>query len=161
MARRANGGRDTSQRGSRFVRSTLVKLYIGMTSKRLLQSPNFWFGCFTLWFVVLNLLSHGNKFHPPGTFAFDIPHFDKIVHFGFFLGGSGLLSASLFLAKRPSWRSLILTVTFSLSLVGIWDEFHQSFFENRTGNDPGDWLADTLGAFCGSIIFRRYHKCLS
>ena len=161
MARRTNGGRDTPQRGARFVSPAQVEFNIGMTPKRFRQSAKFWIGCFTVWFVVLNLLSHGNKFHPPGTFPFDIPHFDKIVHFGFFFGGSGLLSASLFLAKRPSWRSLIFTVTISLSLIGIWDEFHQSFFENRTGNDLGDWLADTLGAFWGSIIFRRYHKYLS
>lgn len=131
-----------------------------MTSKRLRQSPKFWISCFAFWFVALNLLSHGNKFHPPGTFSFDIPHFDKIVHFGFFFGGGGLLSAALFFTKKPPWRSLILTVTVSLSLVGIWDEFHQSFFDNRTGNDPGDWLADTLGAFCGGIIFRKFHKSI-
>ncbi|MDA7518218.1 VanZ family protein, partial [bacterium] len=59
-----------------------------------------------------------------------------------------------------SWKCLIVTVTVSLSVIGIWDEFHQSFFENRTGNDPGDWLADTLGAFCGTIVFRKLHTRL-
>ncbi len=88
----------------------------------------------------------------------DIPHFDKVVHFGYFFGGGGLLSAALFLAKRPSWRQLTLIVTVVISLIGIWDEFHQSFFENRTGNDFGDWLADTLGALCGALVFRVMHR---
>ena len=116
--------------------------------------------CFVLWFIILNLLSHGDKFHPPGTFAFDIPHLDKVVHFGFFFGGSGLLSAFLFFKKKTSWRQLTLIVTVALSLIGVWDEYHQSFFENRTGNDPGDWFADTLGAFTGTLVFRKFHKLL-
>lgn len=124
------------------------------------QSPRFWAICFALWFIVLNLLSHGDKFHPPGAFAFDIPHLDKIVHFGFFFGGAGLLSAALFFKKKPSWLKLTLIVTISLSLIGIWDEYHQSFFANRTGNDPGDWLADTLGALSGTLVFRLLHHRL-
>ena len=131
-----------------------------MISKKLRQSPRFWISCFLVWFIVLNLLSHGDKFHPPGSFAFDIPHFDKVVHFGYFFGGGSLLSAALFFSRSPTWQRLILTVTISLSVIGIWDEFHQSFFENRTGNDSGDWLADTLGAFCGAIIFRKLHPRL-
>lgn len=124
------------------------------------QSPRFWSICFVLWFILLNLLSHGNKFHPPGRFFLDIPHFDKIVHFGFFFGGAGLLSAALFFRKKTSWQKLTLIVTITLSVIGIWDEYHQSFFENRTGNDPWDWLADTLGAFCGTLVFRWVHKRL-
>ncbi len=131
-----------------------------MSAKPIRQSSRFWSICFVLWFILLNLLSHGDKFHPPGNFVFDIPHFDKIVHFGYFFGGSGLLSAAFFFAAKPRWRKLIVFVTITLSLIGIWDEFHQSFFENRTGNDPGDWLADTLGAVCGALVFRLTHKKL-
>lgn len=122
------------------------------------SSPRFWGGCFVLWFILLNFFSHGDRFSPPGGFMLDIPHFDKVVHFGYFFGGGGLLSAALFLAKRPSWRQLTLIVTVVISLIGIWDEFHQSFFENRTGNDFGDWLADTLGALCGALVFRVMHR---
>jgi len=131
-----------------------------MLPKIIRHSSRFWGLCFLLWFVLLNLLSHGNKFHPTGTFLFDIPHFDKVVHFGYFFGGGGLLSAAFFFAEKPRWRKLIVYVTITLSLIGIWDEFHQSFFENRTGNDPGDWLADTVGAICGALVFRLIHKKL-
>ena len=77
------------------------------------RSSRFWIVCFVLWFITLNLLSHGNRFHPAGPFIFifEIPHFDKIVHFGYFFGGSGLLSAALYLAQKPSWIRLSLIVT--------------------------------------------------
>lgn len=131
------------------------------TRPSLKQSPRFWAACFALWFVVLNLLSHGDRFHPPGTLIiFGIPHFDKVVHFGYFFGGGGLLSAALFFASRPSWLRLTLIVTVTLSLLGILDEYHQSFFENRTGNDPWDWLFDTLGALGGALVFRLTHRAL-
>lgn len=123
------------------------------------QSPRFWTACFALWFIVLNLLSHGDRFHPPGSFnLLDIPHIDKIVHFGYFFGGGGLLSAALFFGKSLTWKRLTLIVTLSLAVIGVWDEFHQSFFANRTGNDPADWLADVIGAFCGALVFRATHK---
>ena len=128
--------------------------------RSLKQSPRFWGACFILWFILLNLLSHGDKFHPPTPFVFDIPHFDKVVHFGYFFGGGGLLSATLYFRKKLPWKKLVLTVTIILSFVGIMDEFHQSFFANRTGNDPGDWLADTLGAFCGALVFKKLHRIL-
>jgi len=128
-----------------------------MTSS-LKQSARFWTACFITWFILLNFLSHGNKL--PDGVNIDIPHLDKIVHFGFFFGGAGLLSAALFFKSQPSWLKLTLIVTITLSLIGIWDEYHQSFFENRTGNDPGDWLADTLGALCGSLVFRLLHRKL-
>lgn len=124
------------------------------------RTPRFWAICFTCWFIILNLLSHGDKFHPPSNFTFDILHFDKAAHFGYFFGGGGLLSAALYFRKKLSWAYLILITTITLSLIGIWDEFHQSFFENRDGNDPGDWLADTLGAFAGALVFRKLHRRL-
>ncbi len=132
-----------------------------MPSLSFRQSARFWAGCFVLWFIVLNLLSHGDRFHPPGSFfSIDLPHIDKIVHFGYFFGGGGLFSAALFFAKKPGWGRLTLIVTVTLSILGVWDEFHQSFFANRTGNDPGDWLADTLGALCGALVFRKLHRRL-
>ncbi len=127
--------------------------------RRYRQSPRFWATCSLFWFVILNFLSHGDRFQPDHI-TFEIPHFDKILHFGYFFGGGGLLAAALFFKKAPSWTRLTLMVTLSLSLIGIWDEYHQSLFENRSGNDLGDWLADTLGALCGALVFRTLHRRL-
>lgn len=35
-------------------------------------------------------------------------------------------------------------------LVGIIDEYHQTFTPGRTGNDLGDWIADILGSIAGA-----------
>lgn len=123
------------------------------------QSPKFWAICFGFWFAILNYLSHGNRI-PGNSNWLNIPHFDKIAHFGFFFGGSGLLSAALFYFFGLSWKRLAIIVTVTMSLIGVWDEFHQSFFPSRTGNDVGDWLADTLGALCGTFVFRLLHHKL-
>jgi VanZ family protein len=66
----------------------------------------------------------------------EIPHLDKIFHFGAFAVQGGLLS----LAMGPGWAALGLT-----SLLGALDEGLQTFFPGRTC-ELADWLADTAGA---------------
>lgn len=89
----------------------------------------------------------------------NIPHGDKILHFGWFFAGALLLSAAIHLAWRPRARNLLLAVTLLLSVVGALDEYHQSFHEFRSGNDPWDWLADTLGAAAGAGAFLLVRRC--
>ncbi|MDB4353896.1 VanZ family protein [Akkermansiaceae bacterium] len=123
------------------------------------RSSRFWAFAFLFWFAILSVLSHGDRFQPEVTPPF--PHLDKVAHFGYFFGGAGLLSAALFFKKSPhSWIKLLFIVTLTLSLIGVFDEWHQSFFETRHGNDPGDWLADTLGALTGALVFRKFHRVL-
>lgn len=109
-----------------------------------------WLIAWCLWFTTLWFLSSGTP-GPKGGFS--IPHFDKILHFGYFFGGAGLLTA--WLLARPSDSSTLrtaTTVTIVGGLVGALDEFHQSFHPERTGNDLYDWLADLSGSFCGAYI---------
>lgn len=132
-----------------------------MLQRSLKTERKLWATAFCVWFIVLNLLSHGDKFHPPGTFFFfEIPHLDKILHFGYFFGGAGLLAAALHSRRHPPRKRLLLIVTLVLSGIGVIDEYHQSFFKNRTGNDPYDWLADTLGGFFGALVFSLAHHRL-
>lgn len=81
---------------------------------------------------------------------------DKVLHFGYFFGGAGLLSAALFLQKRKTlhWSTLHLIVIITLFAVGSVDEWHQSWYKFRSGNDAGDLTADFLGALVGTVIFR-------
>lgn len=121
---------------------------------RLLRHPVLWFAAFAVWFGVLWWLSSAERTFPD---ALQFRASDKLLHFGYFLGGSGLLSAALFTWKpaMPSRRRLIACAVVVI-LVGALDEFHQSFVPNRQGNDPADLLADALGAIAGALVF---HPC--
>jgi VanZ family protein len=85
------------------------------------------------------------------------------MHFGYFFGGAGLLSAALFLQgdHPPSWPALMFRVCAILWLIGILDEWHQSWVPERSGNDVGDWLADATGTVVGALTFRRFHSVLA
>ncbi|MCR5762162.1 MAG: VanZ family protein [Treponema sp.] len=69
---------------------------------------------------------------------------DKLIHF---IGFGGLCFWIAFALKNK--RKLSITYT---SIYGIIDEIHQSFVFGRTCS-IFDWIADTLGAIAGFIIF--------
>ena len=121
----------------------------------LVRNPSLWWSLVFVWFVALFVLSSMPKL-PPGP---KIPFEDKIAHTVYYSIGA----AWFYLARRFKRSTLTgIAATFSSVLfcmaVGAFDEFHQSFVPNRSGNDPYDWLADTLGGFVGSLagwmIFR-------
>jgi VanZ family protein len=124
------------------------------------RSPRFWLAGFAFWLVALFLLS---SFSLVSDYTPSINHFDKVAHFGYFFGGSGLLCAYLF-RRKPAppvhWKSLLITVVIVIAIVGILDEYHQSFTPGRSGNDPFDWLADVSGGIAGAFVFRKIHHLL-
>jgi len=124
------------------------------------RNPRFWLAGFLIWLAFLYLLS---SFSRVSDYSPSIDHFDKIAHFGYFFGGSGLLCAYLFRRKPAeaiNWKTLITTAVVCLAIVGILDEYHQSFTPGRSGNDPFDWLADVLGGTAGAFVFKRIHYLL-
>jgi VanZ family protein len=127
---------------------------------RLPRHPWFWLAGFLIWLVTLWLFSSTSR---TAEFTPDIRNFDKVAHFGFFFGGSGLLCAYLFRRRegRPDWKILILTAVVIIGLVGVLDEYHQSFTPGRQGNDPFDWLADFSGALAGALVFKCFHRRLA
>lgn len=121
---------------------------------RLPRHPGPWFAVFFLWFATLWFLSSGTPTVP------DALHFqasDKVLHFGYFFGGAGLLSAALF-TLRPELKFItrVMICVAVVTLIGAIDEFHQSFIPGRSGNDPGDLAADFVGALTGSLLFQRF-----
>lgn len=126
---------------------------------RLPRHPRFWLACFLLWFGVLWLLSSSTL---AGEYTPTIENFDKVEHFGFYFGGSGLLCAWLFRLnpERPNWKMLISIAIIVIGLVGWLDEYHQTFTPGRSGNDPHDWLADFAGAVVGAFVFKKFHHRL-
>ena len=123
------------------------------------RHPLFWLVSFLLWMLTLWVLSSrtGDETQLP-----PIPMADKVAHFGFFLGGSGLLCAFLYCLGplRSRWKLLFLVVMVVMGSIGWLDEIHQSYTPGRFGKDPYDWLADVTGGLAGCLIFRRMHTLL-
>lgn len=127
---------------------------------RMPRSPGFWLACFVLWLGTLYLFS---SFPRVNELSPSFNHSDKVAHFGYFFGGSGLLCAYLFRRKPAAavqWKSLIASAVLCIAVIGVLDEFHQSFTPGRSGNDPYDWLADVLGGMVGALVFKRIHRLL-
>lgn len=121
--------------------------------RKLPTRPSIWLALWVTWFVTLWILSSGNPTpkDPP-----NIPHLDKVVHFGYFAIGAGCFISWFYYTSNPSlrsnkWRAVGIT-TLAGAIVGAIDEYHQSFNPERMGNDIGDWTADVLGSLTAAII---------
>ena len=123
-----------------------------------LSSHRLWFAGFLTWAVALYLLSSMPKVMPEG--GPEIPHLDKVVHFGYFMGGAFILTTGILLLKGADARRLlrIFLPAVLFVVIGLLDEYHQTFTPGRSGNDPFDWLADILGSFTGILIANRFHS---
>lgn len=111
--------------------------------------PRFLFILLAVWFAVLFWSSSQSRLHPPG------PQFlykDKVLHAAYFMIGGTLMFVGLRLKKNVPGLLATTLITFVFcSAVGAFDEWHQSFTHNRSGNDPYDWLADTVGGLFGAM----------
>lgn len=107
---------------------------------------------FVGWATTLWFLSAGNPAPKNGP---EIPHVDKVAHFGYFFIGGALLS-TWGLIRWPRFQkrrlALFLVVAAVTTVIGRLDEYHQSFTPGRSGNDTGDWIADIVGGIAGSIF---------
>lgn len=129
-------------------------------ARRLSRHPFFWLSAFLVWAGLLWWLSSAKRDFPS---ELDFRASDKLLHFGYFFGGGGLLSAFWFRLRGtlPPATKHLLGVTVAVGLFGVLDEWHQSWVPGRSGNDPGDLAADVAGAFCGALVFRRCHRLLA
>ncbi|MEO1857969.1 MAG: VanZ family protein [Rubritalea sp.] len=114
------------------------------------EHPEVWIIAWAIWLLSLWFLSAGTQ---GAENTPDIPHLDKVAHFGYFFGGGGLLCGWLRhqFSQLSALRCITIT-TLVCSLVGIMDEYHQTFTPGRLGNDFGDWLADTLGSLSAAVV---------
>lgn len=124
------------------------------------RHPAAWLAAWVVWASALWWLSSGPVPMPDGT---ELPHFDKVCHFGYFFGGAGLLSAFLYRLspERPDWGRILALCLFAGLVIGRLDEWHQSWVPERSGNDIDDFLADVLGTLCGALVFRRMHRVIA
>lgn len=121
------------------------------------RSPHFWLAALILWATSLFVLSAMNRTIPDG--GTEIPHIDKVLHFGYFFGGGIILTTWLLLKKGIAtplaYRVLLPILVFAI--IGALDEYHQTFTPGRSGNDPFDWLADLLGSSTGVFLTNRFY----
>ena len=126
---------------------------------RPLRHPAVWFSTLIFWGALLYFLSS-----TPGSggLLITIDHLDKLLHFVYFSGGGFLLTGWLYFRKpeNPPWKRILTISIIAIAMVGVLDEWHQSFTPNRSGNDPGDMLADLLGAITGAFVLKTLHRRL-
>ena len=121
----------------------------------ILTRPKLWLIAWLTWFAVLWWLSSQSP-HPDHI---EIPHLDKVMHFGYFFGGAGLCYVFLhhLFPRNPSFLNILICTLIGMA-VGALDEFHQSFVPGRFGNDLGDLAADSLGSLVGAIVMAKIMK---
>lgn len=128
---------------------------------KLLLEKRLWLVAILIWLGILFVLPPAPPIDPEVS-QHNPAHFDKILHFTYFLAGGIALSIYLFLLKgmpNSTRNRVILSVTF-LAIMGACHEFYQSFTPGRSGNDPLDWLADVLGALAGILLANRLYPLL-
>lgn len=115
----------------------------------------FWL-CVALWVAVIiwaGVVFYFSSLSGADLEQMDFGVWDKAAHFLTFLLGGALLSAALIYTRRWAVWKTIAVATLTLSIYGALDEWHQLHTPGRYGADKKDWLADTLGAFCGASAF--------
>lgn len=84
----------------------------------------------------------------------DIPHLDKVVHFGMFF----IMSVLICYRYEHSKRKIIYGIAIGFSfLYGGLIEILQHYFFNR-GGDIWDLLADVIGGVVGCLLFPTAKK---
>ena len=112
----------------------------------------------TIWFIItIILLALPGDDLPHGD-LFNIPYFDKYVHFGMFFILTFLFCWP-FLDKYQHfqpWKSTGFKIALYVILYGVAMEFVQKYFVRGRSFDVFDILFDSLGSFGGLIGIWRY-----
>ena len=111
---------------------------------------------FFCWLVVITTLSLVSFPDDDSLSVIKIPYFDKVVHFFFYFTASVL--GCLFGREQTSGkmtRSKVIWITVSgLIIYGILIEVIQSNFTTYRSGEAMDIVANSLGAFVGSLFIK-------
>lgn len=115
------------------------------------RDKKFLIGAAVLWALVIFILCAlpGEDIPDPGL---DIPHLDKVVHFGMFFIMSLLIVLLLELHTSLLRRKIYFIAIFVALGYGGLIEILQHYFFNR-GGDVWDLLADVLGGIAGCFCY--------
>lgn len=106
------------------------------------------------------------RWGPPAAWAaaiFTLSSFSRLPHLPSLLGWDKLQHAGAYAAGgvafaralRPAGRGWALRAIAAVSFYGVTDELHQHFVPGRS-TDVRDWIADTIGAAIGVLVFHQY-----
>ena len=127
--------------------------------RRLAGLPGFWAFGYAVWGITLYFASAMEGVPGP-----KIPHLDKVEHALFFAAGHLVLGLALALRvaqpTKETWWRIGVTLVITAGIVGVLDEFHQTFTPGRSGNDPGDIAADVLGGIIAAFSLPNAWKFL-
>lgn len=90
----------------------------------------------------------------------EIPHIDKLFHFTYYAPGAACAAIALALDRNAFTTRVTVTTILLFTLLGTLDEFYQSFYPHRSGNDLGDLTADVLGAITGTLVAKKIFPSL-
>lgn len=123
------------------------------------EKPNIWLAVF-YWLLTIGYM--GMIFYVSSRNNISLPdiskNIDKVLHTGAYMPLAYLLYKSI---KSSGARKHVFLMAFLFAVIyGITDELHQSVVPGRDAA-IGDILADTLGAFLGSLAANYTNKVTS
>ncbi len=99
-----------------------------------------------IWAVIIFILCSIPGDTLPSAPLIEIPHFDKLVHFGmFFIMAVFIISELNYQTKWNQLKIALTTLIIAAVYGGAIEILQQNFFVNRSG-DYIDFIADSLGA---------------
>jgi len=105
--------------------------------------------------LLILLITYLSLFRPPKTDLDEINNFDKFVHFGMYFFLSSLLWIEFFKAHKqdntPLYHAWLGAFVFPIIYSGVV-ELLQAYGTSYRSGDWGDFIANSLGVFVGSIV---------
>ncbi|MCZ4693701.1 VanZ family protein [Ancylomarina euxinus] len=106
-----------------------------------------------IWAIVIFVLCSVPGDSLPHTSMIEIPHFDKIIHFGlFFIMGIFLIAELRYQTKLNRISIAIFTFLLIAIYGGAIEILQERYFINRSG-DIWDLCADVAGGVCSVFMF--------
>lgn len=106
-----------------------------------------------LWAIIIFILCSIPGDDLPKTSMVNIPHLDKIVHFGmFFIMGIFLIAELRYQTKFKKATRVSIALSLIAIYGGLIEYLQQNFFTNRSG-DFVDLLADILGGILAVLLY--------
>lgn len=110
-----------------------------------------------IWVIVIFILSSISGNSLQSIPKFNIPHFDKLVHFGMYFILTIIIIWDATQNKKSSFKVFLFIVVFSISYGALMEFMQEHVFTKRSA-DLFDFLANSVGVLSGVFSFLIFHK---